>query len=173
MSELSQEEIEDRLWREIDKGRFGMLGLTGVRHPHFHPMTAFTEREEGQIWFFTYRDTELARGVAASAQQELGDGGEAMFVIQAKDQELQACIGGRLVEDRDQDRIDKYWGPMVAAWYPDGKEDPRLTLLRFDCREAQVWLTEAGPIKYAWEVARAHMGGGRPDLGQQATLDLH
>ena len=76
-------------------------------------------------------------------------------------------------EDRDQDRIDKYWGPMVAAWYPEGKDDPRLTLLRFDCRQAQVWLTEAGPIKYAWEVARAHMGGGRPDLGQQSTLDLH
>jgi general stress protein 26 len=169
MSELSQDEIEDRLWREIDKGRFGMLGLTGVRHPHLHPMTAFTEREDGQIWFFTYNDTELARGVSGGD----GEGAEAMFVIQSKDQDLQACVGGRLIEDRDQDRIEAYWNPMVAAWYPEGKDDPRLTLLRFDCRDAQVWLTEAGPIKYAWEVAKANMTGHRPDLGEQARLDLH
>ena len=102
MSEHSQEEIEDRLWREIDKGRFGMLGLVGEQTQHFQPMTAFVERDDGQIWFFTYRDTELARGVGSHRHE----GAEAMFVIQSKDQDVQACIGGRLVEDHDQDRIE-------------------------------------------------------------------
>jgi len=130
MTEQTAEEIEDRLWAEIDKGRFGMLGLVG-QSMHFQPMTAFTERPEGKIWFFTYRDSDLARKV--------GDGAKAMFVVQSKDQDMQACVGGLLTQDHDVDRIETFWGPMIAAWFPEGREDPRLTLLRFDCSDAATW----------------------------------
>lgn len=164
MSKLSLEEIEDRLWRTIDKGRFGMLGLAEA-NMHFQPMTAFTEKTDGQIWFFINRDSDLAR--------KARDGADAMFVIQAKDQELQACIGGHLVQEHDADRISRYWSPMVAAWFPEGKHDPHLTLLRLECRDAQVWLTEAGPLKFAWEIARSNLKGERPDLGEHRHLDLH
>ena len=45
---------------------------------------------------------------------------------------------------RDQDRanIDRLWNPFVAAWFEGGKTDPKLLLLRFDPREAQIWLNE-------------------------------
>ncbi|MGA0601130.1 pyridoxamine 5'-phosphate oxidase family protein [Caulobacter sp. KR2-114] len=158
-------EVEQRLWKEIAKGRYGMLGLTNVTPAqHFQPMTAFAEPETGQIWFFTRNDTDLAR----SAER----GGQAMFVIQAKDQELQACIGGYLRTVRDPDRIDRYWGPVVAAWYPEGKDDPRLTLLRFDVADAQVWLSEQGPLKFGFEIAKANLTGQEPDVGSRASLDL-
>ena len=160
-----QNEIEDRLWKEIDKGRFGMLGLTGEKSQHFQPMTAFAERETGEIWFYTYKDTDLAQAVQ--------DGAEAMFIVVSKDQELQGCIGGRLTQAHDAVRLEKYWNPHVAAWYPEGKDDPRLTMLRFDCRDAQVWLTEAGPVKYGWEIARANSTGRMPDLGDKASLNLN
>jgi general stress protein 26 len=159
------QELEDRLWKEVDKVRAGMLGLVGERHQHFQPMTAFPDKEAGRIWFFTRCDTDLARSV----QTEPGD---AMFIIMTKDQEMQACIGGTLSADRDQSRVETYWGPVLAAWYPDGKDDPNLALLRFDCRDAQVWLSEAGPVKFAWEIVRANLSDRKPDLGDQATLEL-
>jgi general stress protein 26 len=161
----NQQELEARLWKEIGRGRTGMLGLVGDRHQHFQPMTAFPEEEDGTIWFFTRLDTDLARAVASEP-------GDAMFIIMTKDQELQACIGGTLVQDHDATRIEKYWGPVVSAWYPDGKEDPNLALLRFDCRDAQVWLSEAGPVKFAWEIVRANLSDRKPDLGDQGTLEL-
>lgn len=169
MNGKTSEQVEDRLWAEIDKGRFGMLGLLGS-HQHFQPMTAFTEKPQGLIWFFTHRGSNLTRRVAATPD----DGGqEAMFIVQARDQDLQACIGGTLHHDHDLDRIERYWSPMVEAWYPEGRDDPELTLLRLDCRDAQVWLTEAGPMKYAWEVARSNMHGQRPDLSEVRHLDLN
>jgi general stress protein 26 len=158
-------EVEQRLWKEIAKGRYGMLGLTNVTPAqHFQPMTAFAEPESGQIWFFTRNDTDLARATL--------NGAAAMFVVQAKDQELQACIGGALRAVRDADRIDKYWGPMVAAWFPDGKDDPRLVMLRLDVADAQVWLSEQGPLKFAFEIAKANLTGKEPDVGSHASLDL-
>lgn len=157
-----QASAETLLWDAIEKERTGMLGLMGADQ-HFQPMTAFLERDSRQIWFFTYRDTDLAQATA--------EGGHAMFVLQQKD--LQACIGGRLTQVQDRERMDRFWNPMVAAWYPDGKDDPRLTLLRLDCDDAQVWITEAGPVRFAFEIAKANMGKDRPDLGERRDLNFH
>ena len=35
-----------------------------------------------------------------------------------------------------------------------------------DCDDAQVWVSDAGPVKFAWEIARANATGRAPDLGQ-------
>ncbi|HEY8571792.1 pyridoxamine 5'-phosphate oxidase family protein [Phenylobacterium sp.] len=155
--------VQTRLWDEIEKRHTGMLGLMGDGQ-HFQPMTAFLDREAQQIWFYTYSDTDLAQAVGAG-------GGHAMFVFQGDD--VQACIGGRLSLAHDPERIAQYWNPMVAAWYPEGKDDPRLTLLRLDCEDAQVWITEAGPVRFFFEVAKANVSKTRPDLGERRDLNFH
>jgi general stress protein 26 len=158
-------EAKDRLWQEIKKVRYGMLGLVGPKSGgHFQPMTAFCEPEMGDIWFFTRDDTELAR---------LSTGGaDAMFVLQAKDQAFQACIGGVMAPERDLARISRYWGPAVSAWYPDGKDDPHLSMLRFRARDAQVWLSESNPVRFFWEIAKANLGKALPEVGQTTSIDM-
>lgn len=161
----SETQAKDRLWREIEKARFGMLGLVGDRSGgHFQPMTAFCEPDNGEIWFFTRDDTDLAHDSAGGA--------EAMFIVQAKDQAFQACLGGSIETTRDPDRIEKYWGPMVSAWYPDGKDDPHLTLLRLRARDAQVWLSESNPIRVLWETAKANLTREEPDVGVSTSVDM-
>jgi general stress protein 26 len=161
----SAAELEVRLWKEVEQVNFGMLGLVGdAPHQHFQPMTAFCEPENGQIWFYARNDSDLAHAI--------GSGTEAMFIVQAKDQAFQACIGGRLEVQPDRERINRYWGPVVAAWYPGGRDDPNITLLRLAARDAQVWLSESGPLKFAWEIAKANLSQATPDLGETATLNL-
>ena len=169
MSEpISNAEVETRLWKHIEHNGLGMLGLVGQTagaSRHFQPMTAFAEPDRQRLWFFTRDDTDLARDVA--------DGAQAMFVLQAKDHNLQACIAGDLHIDRDRVRIDKYWSAIVAAWYPQGRDDPHLTLLCFDATDAQVWLSTAGPVKFGWEIAKANLTGETPDVGSRASLKLN
>ncbi|MBL8770416.1 MAG: pyridoxamine 5'-phosphate oxidase family protein [Phenylobacterium sp.] len=158
---LSNAEIADRLWKAIDDNHTGMLGLQAERQ-HFQPMTAFVERDTSTLWFFTRDDTDLA--------QTVGAGAEATFLFM--DRKLQACIDGRLSLAHDRDRIDRYWNAHVAAWYPDGKDDPSLTLLRLDVEEAAVWITEGGLLKYAVEVAKANVTRSTPDVGERRDLHL-
>jgi|APAra7269096979_1048534.scaffolds.fasta_scaffold05792_4 general stress protein 26 len=155
--------VEKRLWKELDDARFGMLGLTNG-HQHFQPMTAFAEPEGGQIWFFTKEDTDLARSASGGA--------EAMLIVQSKDQEFQACIGGVLSTARDTVRIDKYWNSVLAAWFPGGKDDPSLTLLRLDARDAELWISKGGPVRFAWEVAKANLTDSPPEVGDKAHIQL-
>ena len=41
--------------------------------------------------------------------------------------------------------IDRLWNPFIAAWF-DGKNDPKLVLLRFDPENAEVWLNESSML---------------------------
>lgn len=38
--------------------------------------------------------------------------------------------------------IDRLWSPFVGAWFDGGKDDPKVTLLRFDAEHAEIWLNE-------------------------------
>ncbi|MGH6908734.1 MAG: pyridoxamine 5'-phosphate oxidase family protein [Phenylobacterium sp.] len=154
-------DVKKRLWKAIgERHGTGMLGMMDSGH-HFQPMTAFVEEEARQIWFFTRKETDLAQAAT---------GGLAMFVIQTGD--LQACLGGRLSAAFDRTRMDKYWNSVVAAWYPGGKDDPNLTMLRLDLEDAEVWIS-ANPVKFAWEIAKANATHTTPDAGDQAHIDFH
>ena len=161
---LTNAEVEDRMWKAIEHGQHtGMLSISGDGH-HFQPMTAFVERETNSMWFFVKKDSDLAEAAGAG-------GGHASFIFQSRD--LWACIDGELTVQHDPARIDKYWNIHVAAWYPDGKDDPSLTLLRLDCAEAGVWITEGGPVKYAFEVAKANATKTTPNIGEHRDINLH
>ena len=163
MTDKARDDAEAKLWSEIKHGRIGMLALADEPR-RFQPMAAFAEPDDHMIWFFTRTDTNLARSVSS--------GDEAIFIIQSKDQDLQACLVGELDLSRDEGRIDRYWNPMVAAWFPEGRDDRRLVFLRFRISGAEVWRSRGGPVRVAWEVVKANITHRQPDVGEQVSLDL-
>lgn len=155
-------EVETDLWKQIGDARQGMLGVMGAKPRHFQPMTPNCEKDAGRLWFFIRKDAELYGAL---------DGGrEAMFIVQAKD--YQACIGGQLSPRQDRDVVERYWNPVIAAWF-EGKNDPNLGLLCFDCEDAEIWLNQAKPVRFGWEVARANLTGKDPDVGDRASLSFN
>jgi len=153
--------VERMLWDEIERHQVGMLGIVGAAEHHTQPMTAFVDGRT--LWFFTRTDTDLAH--------RIGEGHEAIFVFQGKD--LYACLAGELTLSHDEARIAKYWNAVVAAWYPQGKDDPRLTMMQLDCHDAELWISDAGPMKFAWEIAVANARKHEPHLGGKANLRFH
>lgn len=161
---LTPVEAEKAFWKSLKHSNTGMLGLDRPGY-HHQPMTGFGEPEIGAIWFFTRDDTDFAKDVAAGGQT-------GMFCYQAKDEKLQACIHGRLTIDQDRQRIDRYWNPVVAAWYPDGKDDPRLTLIRFDAHDGRVWVSDKGVLGFGYEILKANLTKSTPDAGGVADVNL-
>ena len=157
-------ELERRMWREIGHVRVGMLGLTGGPPRHMQPMSAFCEPGEPAIWFFARRGNSLLRDAAG--------GHPAMFTLMTGDHEFIACIGGELSEDTDRSRIDSFWNAVAGAWFPKGKDDPDLTLLRLDVADAEVWVSRTNPVRFGWEIAKANLTHTTPDVGEQRHLNL-
>ena len=161
---LTVREAEEEFWNHLETSNTGMLGLDQPGY-HAQPMTAFRDGETSTIWFFTRDDTDLAKDAA------VGSGQSAMFHYGSKDQNVWACIHGTLsVHGHDREVIDRYWNPVLAAWYPEGKDDPRLTLMRMRLDDAQIWISQAGPVRFAFEIAKANMTHEQPDLGDRANI---
>ena len=132
----NERELEAKFWKALKSDMTAMLGLAGGRESLAQPMTAqLGEREgRGPIWFFTSKETDLVRA--------LGGGAPAMLHFASKDHELFASLEGRLAPDDDPAVIDRLWNRFVAAWFQEGRDDPKLQLIRFDAERAQIWLNE-------------------------------
>lgn len=132
----NEAELEAKFWKALKSDMTLMLGLSGVRDDHSQPMTAQLDedRPNGPIWFFTAKDVELVKA--------LGQGHRAFAAFSSKGHDLFASLQGELVLDNDKATIDRLWNKFVAAWFPGGKDDPKLQLIRFEPEHAQIWLNE-------------------------------
>lgn len=170
MTDVTQAGALERLWDTIDHKRTGMLGI--CQHgKHMQPMTAFGERETDTIWFYTYKESDLAREIAAG-NGEFGGGVKGMFCLDGGDEKFFACMSGQMSLERDMTRIEKYWNAVVAAWYPDGKADARLTMIRFDLDDAQLWLSDKTKLGFMAEVAKANITHQLPDYGASIHVNF-
>jgi general stress protein 26 len=98
-------------------------------------MAAQFDEDRAPIWFFTSNDSELVR--------TLGDSSRAIATFASKDHALFATMHGNLSLDNERANIDRFWNRFVAVWFPGGKEDPKLALLRFDADGAEIWLDDS------------------------------
>jgi general stress protein 26 len=129
----TEQKLEEKLWKALSSDRTLMLGLDGVEDGHSRPMTAMVEDESGPIWFFAGKPNAVVDNLARSHR--------AIAAFTSKGHDLFASIHGNLSVDHDRAVIDRLWNPFIAAWF-DGKDDPKLVLLRFDPEQAEVWLNE-------------------------------
>lgn len=132
----NDQELEEKLWKALESDRTVMLGLDGQEGGHTRPMTVQVDQRHSPMWFFASRDNNLV--------QQLGSG-RAIAAFAGKGHDLFASIRGTLVEDTNAAMVDKLWNRYVAAWY-EGKDDPKLVLMRFDVEEAEVWIDASSVV---------------------------
>lgn len=124
-------DLQARFWKALDSDRTLMLGLDGVEDGHARPMTGQFENDRSPIWFFTSKDNGIV--------QALPRGNRAIATFTSKGHDLFATVHGSLALHDDRSTIDRLWNPFVAAWY-EGKDDPKLALLRLDAEHAEIWI---------------------------------
>ena len=130
MGTKTPQELKQDLWTKMADSPFLMVGLTGTAQ-HSEPMTAQLDKDQvDTLWFFAGKDNRLAGGGSAMAQ----------FV--SKGHDFFACLGGTVSQDKDPAMVDKLWSKQTEAWFPEGKSDPNLTLLRLDIDSAELWETD-------------------------------
>jgi general stress protein 26 len=125
--------IEERFWKDLKASPFLMLGLVDARDGHTQPMTAQTEGEHGPIYFFANKDNNLIGAMEGAPRR-------AIATYTGKGHDLFASIHGTLSVDNDAATIDRLWNPHVEAWFEQGRDDPKLALLRLDTEKAMLWL---------------------------------
>ncbi|GGD52849.1 pyridoxamine 5'-phosphate oxidase family protein [Croceicoccus pelagius] len=146
------EKMKHEFWEELSDSPFVMLQLDSDPDSAA-PMTAQLDKDaNSSIWFFTYRDNRFAKMGPATA------------TFASKGHKVFARFHGVLTEETSKERLDKQWDNTVEAWFPEGKNDPRLLLMRMDLGDASIWsgdmsLLSVGKMLLGMDVTDDHPGG--------------
>ncbi len=150
-------------WERLSKARFVMLTTLDEDGGIYScPMTLQQASADGSLWFFTSTTTPTARAVQRDPRAA---------IALMSDDDFYATVYGTasLVDDRAKMR--ELWDTMVKAWFPQGVEDPHLTLLRLDIERGEYWDSDQNSMLKMFEIGKALATGQRPNVGEKGTLE--
>lgn len=167
MSENTHSSQVAELAAKIKSVRFGMF-TTVDQHGHLtsQPMTNQELDADGALWFYTSTATDLWENIAASPKVNVS------FAEPADN--LYVSISGTAERIVDRARIRALWNPMVAAWFPNGVEDPHVVLVKVVARTVHFWDSNDNKVTQMFEMAKAAITGTRPDIlpGEHGKIAL-
>jgi general stress protein 26 len=116
---------------------------------------------QGTIWFLTSKK-DLAPLV--------GDGGsDANLAFMKPSDSRYVSVAGRARLVDDAQRKQALWSPMARAWF-SGPDDPDLTLLCVEPRQAEVWQGPELAVTRLLAMAASAVAGKEIGLGDKKTL---
>lgn len=157
-----QEHLYDLL-KDFDTAM--MVTQSGDGHRHARPMAVADLRSGRDAYFIT--------GLDSPKVAELERKPDVTLTFQSSRQFASVC--GRATVVRDQALLDRLWKETWKVWFPKGKTDPNVALIRFDAEDGEYW-DNAGMqgLKYAFEAVKAYATGETPkvDGDQHAKVKL-
>ncbi|PWW02018.1 general stress protein 26 [Hoeflea marina] len=166
--EATRKNPEAQFFDILSGTRAVMLGLSEAGNQmqpnHLQPMAPQTGPDERVVWFFTKTGSDLARAVMQKSRSR------AQMCVVSDDHDYHASVNGHLFLERDREVVERFWSPVVSAWFENGRDDPELAVLRFEPAEAQIWASTGSGIRFAWEIAKANLTGSEPDMGEVARI---
>ena len=128
------------------------------------PMATQEAEFDGTLWFFTSADSPKVDEVEHDQN---------VNVSYAKpDDQAYVSLSGRARLVRDSAKINELWNPLLKAWFPDGKDDPKLALLNVDVDQAEYWDSPAGGVVALAGFVKAAVTGKPAKGGGNEKVEL-
>lgn len=117
---------------------------------------------DGELVFFTAADSGKLAELEADPDVNLA------YADPARHRYV--SVRGRARTSRDRATIDALWSLAQRVFFPGGKEDPNLVVLRVHVRDAAYWEPSGNFVVRALEFARGLIDDEPNDLGRQGIV---
>jgi general stress protein 26 len=111
------------------------------------PMGTQQVEFDGDLWFFTYDDAPKVDEIARERQVNVA--------YSRPDKQSYVSVSGRAKLVRDRKKIDELWNPFYKIWFQNGKDDPRIALLKVEVTQAEYWDFSSNKIVQLVDFAKA------------------
>lgn len=125
------------------------------------PMAVADVEESGTVWFLTQRGSHKMDEILRDDQTNVSMQSSMKFV----------SLSGTITPVEDRAKLEEVWNEAWKHWFPEGKNDPALVLLRFDGETGEYWDNSGtSGLKYLIEAGRAYLAGERPDVADDPKI---
>ena len=132
---------------------------------HSRPMYSMEADENGHLWFFTKLQSPKVVEISKERQVNLA--------YADPDTQHYVSISGVAEVVREKARIDEKWSEGLRTWFPEGKEDPSLALIRVKPVRGEYWDSPSSTLVHLYGYVKATLTGQSPaELGEQKKVSL-
>jgi general stress protein 26 len=131
---------------------------------HSRPMYNQDADEHGDLWFFTKINSPKTTELSRDNEVNLGycDPSKQHYV----------SVSGKAEIVRDRAKIEEKWSEGLRTWFPEGKDDPSIALIRVHPAKGEYWDSPSSTVLYLYGYAKAALTGQSPKT-EQEKVDLH
>lgn len=143
-----------------------LTGLSSDGRLLSRPLHTMTVDPDGSLWFASGYDTEKVREIEANPQVNVA--------YASRDKGNYVSVAGRAIVVRDRATIDAKWTTGMGIFFPEGKDDPNLCLIRVEPESAEYWdgpSTAVGKGLYFALTAITRDPGNR--MTENQRIDMH
>lgn len=124
---------------------------------HARPMRIADLEHDADLWFVSSTNSGKIHEIEEKPEVNVTLQGGGKYI----------SLSGRVSIDNDRSKIESMWREPLRTWFPEGKDDPRIVLLRFEASEGEYWDNSgAQGIKYLFKAGKAYLQGKTPDIDQ-------
>ena len=163
--DTSANENVAKIAKEIKGIRMAMLTTVALDGSlHSRPMATQEQDFDGDLWFFTDKHSVKVDELEANNRVNVA------FV--SPDDNRYVSITGKAKLVLDQAKIDELYSPAIKAWFPDGKDDPNISLIHVDPDVAEYWDSPNSKLVQVAGFLKALATGKRIDGGENEIVKL-
>lgn len=128
------------------------------------PMDTQQVENENDLWFFAKSNSPKAVEIRHESEVNLS--------YMDKGSQLYVSVSGTAYIVKDKAKIKELWNPLLKAYFPDGEDDPELTLIRVSVEHAEYWDMPSNAMVHLYHVVKSAVTGDDYDAGENKKLNL-
>lgn len=154
-----------KLRRLIDDVNVAMLTSIKANGEFYsRPMNTMELDNDGNIYFFSDEHTPDVHDISINNNVSV--------TYTNPETNTYIALQGKLYLAHDQEKINNLWMPAMKAWFPEGKEDPNLTLIRVEVLKAEYWDSSASDMVVLFNLLKAIFKGKTYSQGDHEEIDF-
>ncbi len=126
------------------------------------PMSVKEVCDQGNFWFMSPGDSDKNQEIEKDSRVQL-------FISNPSNYEF-LSVYGRATISRDHEKIEKYWSDIAKAWFPGGKDDPNVTIIKVTPEEGFYWDTKDGKLVSMVKILASAVMGKTLEEGVEGTI---
>ena len=128
------------------------------------PMATQEVDDEGNIWFMSNKSSDK--------NQDIEDDDRVQLFYSANSNYEYLSIYGTAEIVFDKGKIHELWTTMAKAWFPDGEDDPAISLIKVSPEDGYYWDTKNNKVVSLFKIAKSIVTGKTDDDGIEGTLKV-
>ena len=128
------------------------------------PMSSIKVCDQGNIWFFSEKDSDKNKAIASDKNVQL------FFSHPAKSSYL--VVNGEAEIIFDKTKIDELWTPVAQIWFKEGKDDPTISIIKVKPSNAYYWDTDGNQMINLLKMIASVATGKNLVTGNEGAITL-